>query len=152
LASKTGQKNPVGAAYTCASKISRISYLLKIGMEALQKNSPLVDPDFGRAVPAPDFSQAVPAPDFSSSSASPGLQSGGAGFQTRENALSCNDGALALVRTPPQTGKSRLFPRPLSRAYRLHKNSCFVSGHGFSRAVPDLSNEGFNPCASFHVK
>jgi hypothetical protein len=32
--------------------------------------------------------------------ASPGLQSGGAGFQTRENALSCNDRALALVRMP----------------------------------------------------
>jgi hypothetical protein len=31
----------------------------------------------------PDFSRAVPAPDF---------QSGGAGFQTRENALSGNDG------------------------------------------------------------
>jgi hypothetical protein len=30
--------------------------------------------------------------------ASPGLQSGEAGFQTRENALSCNDRALALVR------------------------------------------------------
>ena len=29
---------------------------------------------------------------------SPGLQSGEAGFQTRENALSCNDRALALVR------------------------------------------------------
>ena len=33
----------------------------------------------------------VPAPDF---------QSGGAGFQTRENASSCNDGLSALVRTP----------------------------------------------------
>jgi hypothetical protein len=98
LASKTGQKNPVGAAYTCASKISRISYLLKIGMEALQKNSPLVDPDFGRAVPAPDFS--------------PGERV----FKPARTHYLAMTGLLALVRTPPQTAKSRLFPRPLSRA------------------------------------
>ena len=42
--------------------------------------------DPSQAVPS-----SVPAPDF---------QSGGAGFQTRENALSANDRALALVRTP----------------------------------------------------
>src|SRR5271154_1622623 len=29
--------------------------------------------------------------------------------------------------------------------YKLRKTSCFVSGHGFSRGVPDLSNEGFSP-------
>jgi putative transposase len=41
--------------------------------------------------------------------ASPGLQSGGAGFQTRENALSSNDRALALVRMPQAGQSTRTF-------------------------------------------
>jgi putative transposase len=41
--------------------------------------------------------------------ASPGLQSGEAGFQTRENALSCNDRALALVRIPQAPQSTRTF-------------------------------------------
>ena len=41
--------------------------------------------------------------------ASPGLQSGEAGFQTRENALSCNDRALALVRMPQAPQSTRTF-------------------------------------------
>ena len=41
--------------------------------------------------------------------ASPGLQSGEAGFQTRENALSCNDRALALVRMPLAPQSTRTF-------------------------------------------
>ena len=45
--------------------------------------------------------QAVPAPDF---------QSGEAGFQTRENALSCNDRAfLALVKMPQAPQSTRTF-------------------------------------------
>jgi putative transposase len=43
------------------------------------------------------------------SCASPGLQSGGAGFQTRENALSCNDRALALVKMPQADQSTRTF-------------------------------------------
>src|ERR1700678_779791 len=31
------------------------------------------------------------------------------------------------------------------RFYRLRKNSCFVSGHDFSRAVNDGSDQGFSP-------
>jgi hypothetical protein len=31
------------------------------------------------------------------------------------------------------------------RLYRLRKISCFVSGHGFSRAVKSHSYEGFSP-------
>ncbi len=47
--------------------------------------------------------------------ASPGLQSGEAGCQTRENAFSCSDRALALVRmleTPDvlHRGKTREIP------------------------------------------
>jgi putative transposase len=41
--------------------------------------------------------------------ASPGLQSGEAGFQTRENALSCNDRALAPVRMPQAPQSTRTF-------------------------------------------
>ena len=41
--------------------------------------------------------------------ASPGLYSGEAGFQTRENALSCNDRALALVRMPQAPQSTRTF-------------------------------------------
>ena len=44
--------------------------------------------------------EAVPAPDF---------QSGEAGFQTRENALSCNDRALALVKMPQAPQSTRTF-------------------------------------------
>src|SRR6185437_5089128 len=43
------------------------------------------------------------------SCASPGLQSGEAGFQTRENALSCQDRALALVRMLPAPQSTRTF-------------------------------------------
>jgi putative transposase len=43
------------------------------------------------------------------SCASPGLQSGEAGFQTRENALSSNDRALALVRMPQAAQSTRTF-------------------------------------------
>ena len=32
-----------------------------------------------------------------------------------------------------------------ARLYRLRKNSCFVSGHDFSRAVNDRADEGFSP-------
>ena len=39
----------------------------------------------------------------------PRLQSGEAGFQTRENALSCNDRALALVRMPLAPQSNRTF-------------------------------------------
>ena len=39
----------------------------------------------------------------------PGLQSGEAGFQTRENALSCNDRALALVKMPQAPQSTRTF-------------------------------------------
>jgi REP element-mobilizing transposase RayT len=42
----------------------------------------------------------VPAPDF---------KSGEAGFQTRENALSCHDRALALVRMPQAPQSTRTF-------------------------------------------
>jgi len=42
----------------------------------------------------------VPAPDF---------QSGEAGFQTRENALSCNYRALALVKMPQALQSTRTF-------------------------------------------
>jgi putative transposase len=41
--------------------------------------------------------------------ASPGLQSGEAGFQTRENTLSCNDRALALVRMLRAPQSTRTF-------------------------------------------
>jgi hypothetical protein len=41
--------------------------------------------------------------------ASPGLQSGEAGFQTRENALSCNDRALALVSMSQGPQSTRTF-------------------------------------------
>jgi hypothetical protein len=41
--------------------------------------------------------------------ASPGLQSGEAGFQTRENALSCNYRALALVKMPQAPQSTRKF-------------------------------------------
>jgi putative transposase len=41
--------------------------------------------------------------------ASPGLQSGEAGFQTRENALSCNYRALALVKMPQAPQSTRTF-------------------------------------------
>ena len=47
-----------------------------------------------------DPCQVVPAPDF---------QSGEAGFQTRENALSCNDRALALVKMPQAPQSTRTF-------------------------------------------
>jgi hypothetical protein len=39
--------------------------------------------------------------------ASPGLQSGEAHFQTRENALSCNYRALALVKNAPSSQSTR---------------------------------------------
>jgi hypothetical protein len=32
-----------------------------------------------------------------------------------------------------------------ARPYRRRKNSCFVSGHGFSRAVQSDIYEGFSP-------
>jgi hypothetical protein len=70
---------------------------------------------------------AVPAPDF---------KSGEAGFQTRENTPVSKLGALALVAGRPCTR---------ARLYRLRKNSCFVSGHDFSRAVKSHSYEGFSP-------
>ncbi len=34
---------------------------------------------------------------------------------------------------------------------RLRKNSCFVSGHGFSRAVQSYGYEGFSPCAFIFI-
>jgi hypothetical protein len=34
-----------------------------------------------------------------------------------------------------------------TRLYRLRKNSCFVSGHDFSRAVQGQQNQGFSPWA-----
>jgi hypothetical protein len=70
---------------------------------------------------------AVPAPDF---------KSGEAGFQTRENTPVSKLRALALVAGRPCTR---------ARLYRLRKNSCFVSGHDFSRAVKSHSYEGFSP-------
>jgi hypothetical protein len=70
---------------------------------------------------------AVPAPDF---------KSGEAGFQTRENTPVSILRALALVAGRPCTR---------ARLYRLRKNSCFVSGHDFSRAVKSHSYEGFSP-------
>jgi hypothetical protein len=73
----------------------------------------------------------VPAPDF---------QSGGAGFQTRENALFPNDRAFSPGENGPELSNQppRLFlARALmlcirARLYRLRKNSCFVSGHDFT--------------------
>src|ERR1700723_2103072 len=60
------------------------------------------------AVMSCDFRRTVPAPDF---------QSGGAGFQTRENALFPNDWALALVRTDPSSPISpALISSPRSNA------------------------------------
>jgi hypothetical protein len=52
----------------------------------------------------------------------PGLKVRGAGFQTRENV-----------------------PEYQLRLYRLRKNSCFVSGHDFSRAVKSRSMRALAP-------
>jgi REP element-mobilizing transposase RayT len=49
------------------------------------------------------------AAGYSGICASPGLLVRGAGFQTRENALSCNDRALALVRVPQAAQSTRTF-------------------------------------------
>src|SRR6202041_3395586 len=77
-----------------------------------------MDPDFRRTVPAPDF--------LAAASISPGERV----FKPARALYFPTTGLLALVRTlnpdePPLT--------------------CFVSGHGFSRAVKSHSNEGFSP-------
>src|ERR1700722_14035802 len=65
----------------------------------------------------------VPAPDF---------QSGGAGFQTRGNALPCSDPALALVRMPQAPQLTRTFFVTSTRAVK-HEHTirlqCSVSTH-----------------------
>jgi hypothetical protein len=63
----------------------------------------------------------------------------GAGFQTRENALSCNDRALALVRMPQAAQSTRTFFVTSTTAGRKHHHTYIweprtsVRGSGFER-------------------
>src|ERR1700723_48049 len=76
------------------------------------------------AVMSCDFRRTVRAPDF---------QSGGAGFQTRENALFPDDRAFSPGENGPELSNQPLglfLPRALmlcirARLYSLRKNSCF---------------------------
>jgi hypothetical protein len=56
--------------------------------------------------------------------------------------------AEVRLRAKPRSFYSLFSPHILAERmwpYRLQKNLCFVSGHGFSRAVKSHSHEGFSP-------